>query len=65
MNTAYYARIVLILILCCTLLGVSACGANASSVITPHVNTGEQIAQPSPSVNPFPVHHSSDPDTRP
>lgn len=61
MYMTHYCRILLILICICTLLLVSACGASTSSVVTPNVNTGEQIAQPSPSVNPFPVHHNSVP----
>jgi hypothetical protein len=61
MSIARHARILLIFICFCMLLLVSACGTSGSSVVTPHVNTGEQIAQPSPSVSPFPVHHSSAP----
>jgi hypothetical protein len=65
MNIANYARICMIFMLLCILMLMAACGASGSSVITPHVNTGEQIAQPSPSVNPFPVHHTSAPDSAP
>lgn len=61
MYITHYCRILLIFVCLCILLLVSACGGSGSSVVTPNVNTGEQIAQPSPSVNPFPVHHYSAP----
>lgn len=61
MYRTHYCRILLIFVCLCMLLLVSACGGPTSSVVTPNVNTGEQIAQPSPSVNPFPVHHNSVP----
>ena len=61
MYMTYYCRILLIFVCLCMLLLVSACGGTTSSVVTPNVNTGEQIAQPSPTVNPFPVHHTSAP----
>jgi hypothetical protein len=65
MNIANYARICMIFMLLCILMLMSACGASGSSVVTPHVNIGKQIAQPSPSVSPFPVHHSAAPDSVP
>jgi hypothetical protein len=65
MCNIHYYRGLLILVCLCVLLLLSACGGSGSSVIMPNVNTGEQIAQPTPSVSPFPVHHSSAPDTAP
>ncbi len=61
MYITHYCRILLIFVSLCILLLVSACGGAGSSVVTPNVNTGEQIAQPSPSANPFPVHHYAAP----